>query len=318
MAYLLLILGLALLIVAGEFLVRGAAGLALKAKIPPMIVGLTVVSIGTSAPELFASLNAAFSGAPALAIGNVVGSNIANLGLVLAITAIIFPIPIIKDLPRFDYPVMIIASLAFFYFVSDLLLDWWEGLIFVIALVIYILALVRKTRKAKKAKAAEIAAGEIEDYEEYQGKSYWALLGLILLGCIGLYFGADWFVSGASEIALSLGVSEHIIGVTLVAFGTSVPELVASCIAAFKKETDISIGNLVGSNIFNLLAVMGITSLVKPLAVDPLLLTQDIWWMLGISALLLPLMFIGGKVINRFKGLIFLALYITYIVVVLL
>ncbi|MGB1032052.1 MAG: sodium:calcium antiporter, partial [Flavobacteriales bacterium] len=179
-------------------------------------------------------------------------------------------------------------------------------------------ALVRKTRKAKKAKAAEIAAGEIEDYEEYQGKSYWALLGLILLGCIGLYFGADWFVSGASEIALSLGVSEHIIGVTLVAFGTSVPELVASCIAAFKKETDISIGNLVGSNIFNLLAVMGITSLVKPLAVDPLLLTQDIWWMLGISALLLPLMFIGGKVINRFKGLIFLALYITYIVVVLL
>ena len=317
MAYLLLILGLALLIIAGEFLVRGAAGLALKAKIPPMIVGLTVVSIGTSAPELFASLNAAFAGVPALAIGNVVGSNIANLGLVLAITAIIFPIPIVRDLPRFDYPVMIIASLLFFYFVSDLFLDWWEGLIFVVALVLYILALVRKTRKAKKAEAIKIAAEEVEEYEEYQGKSYWALLGLILSGCVGLYFGADWFVKGASQVAKSWGVTDHVIGVTLVAFGTSVPELVASCIAAFKKETDISIGNLVGSNIFNLLAVMGITALVKPLQVDPELLSQDIWWMLGISALLLPLMFFGGKIIGKMKGLIFLAIYILYILVVL-
>ena len=307
--------GLLLLIGGGELLVRGAAGLALKAKIPPIIVGLTVVSIGTSAPELFASLNAAASGADGIAIGNVVGSNIANLGMVLAITALIFPIPVEKSLLKLDWPVMMVASLLFLLFIQDLQLVWWEGLIFVLVLTLYILRLIFITRRNKKMKVE--LAGDEEDYEEFQSKPYWMLIVLIIVGCVLLYFGAEWFVKGASKIAKGLGVSDTVIGLTVVAFGTSVPELVASAMAALKKEPDIGLGNLVGSNIFNILAVLGITSLVSPLSVEPIVTQTEIWWMLAISFVILPFVIIGQNKIGRVKGLILLATYITYIFLVL-
>ncbi|NQX91338.1 MAG: calcium/sodium antiporter [Flavobacteriales bacterium] len=313
MPFLVLIAGLVLLVVAGEFLVRGATGIALKASIPPVIVGLTVVSIGTSAPELFASLNAAFSGKDGLAIGNVIGSNIANLGLVLSITAIIFPIAINKDLLKLDWPVMMGASLLFLYFISDLQVQQYEGIIFVVLLIAYIAALIVKTRKSKKAQTEAVD----EELVEFQTKGYPVLFLLILGGCVGLYFGAEWFVQGASDIARKFDVSETVIGLTVVAFGTSVPELVASGVAAFKKETDISIGNLIGSNIFNLLAVMGITSSVKPLAVNSNVLKEDIWWMLAFAAVLLPLMILGKTKIGRIKGVLLLIAYVLYIYIAL-
>jgi cation:H+ antiporter len=311
MAYLLLIGGLAALIISAEFLVRGSAGLALKAKIPPLIVGLTVVSLGTSAPELFASVQAALDGNPGLSIGNVVGSNIANLGLVLGITALIYPIPTSFHISRFDWPAMMLASLAFLVLAFDLKFSRWDGIILLTLLVIFILTLIRRARKFKKI-AEDF---EPDEYEEYQGKGYTYLLGFCLMGTIGLYFGADWFVQGAEEIAVDFGVSDRIIGLTVVAFGTSVPELVASAIAAFRHETDISIGNLLGSNIFNILAVLGTTAVIQPMAISPLVLTNDVWWMLGIAFIILPFM-ITIKRIGRPEGLLLLAIYITYVILV--
>ena len=315
-----LIGGLLLLVGGGELLVRGAAGLALKAKIPSIIVGLTVVSIGTSSPELFASLNAAASGADGIAIGNVVGSNMANLGLVLAITALVFPIPVEKNLLKLDWPVMMVASLLFLLFMQDLELVWWEGLIFVLALIFYIFRLIYITRRNNKMQA-ELTSDE-KEFEEFQSKPYWVLIVLVVVGCTLLYFGAEWFIEGASNIAMSLGISDTVIGLTVVAFGTSVPELVTSLMAAFKKETDIGLGNLVGSNIFNILAVLGITSLVSPLdmkpePLEPNFIHNQIWWMFAISFVIMPFVLIGKNKIGRVKGLILLAAYITYIFLVL-
>ncbi|MDG1160430.1 MAG: calcium/sodium antiporter [Flavobacteriales bacterium] len=309
MEYLLLIIGLVFLVVSGELLVRGAAGIALKSDIPPIIVGLTVVSIGTSAPELFASVNAALSGNPGLAIGNVLGSNIANLGLVLAITAMIYPIPVPNTMLRFDWPVMMIASIAFLLAILNLNIAMWEGIIMLLLLTAFIFILIRKARKEKKA----AVLSDVEELNAFQSKPFSLLAGLIIIGCVGLYFGSGWFVDGASQIAKNFGVSNHIVGVTVVAFGTSVPELAASIIAAFRKQTDISIGNLIGSNIFNIFAVLGTTAVITPLEVDAVVLNKDIWWMLGISMLVLPMMLIGKDGINRYKGFIFLLAYLAYI-----
>ncbi len=313
MEYLLLILGLVFLVVSGEFLVRGAAGIALKSDIPPIIVGLTVVSIGTSAPELFASVNAALSGNPGLSVGNVLGSNIANLGLVLAITAMIYPIPVPKTMLRFDWPVMMVASIAFLLAILNLHIAVWEGIVMLVLLVAFILILIRKARKEKKA----AVLNEVEEMSAFQSKPFSLLAAFILIGCVGLYFGSGWFVDGASQIAKNFGVSDHIVGVTVVAFGTSVPELAASIIAAFRKQTDISIGNLVGSNIFNVFAVLGTTAVISPLQVESIVLNKDIWWMIGIALILLPMMLIGKNGINRWKGFILLLAYLAYLYAVL-
>lgn len=309
MEYLLLIIGLVFLVVSGELLVRGAAGIALKSDIPPIIVGLTVVSIGTSAPELFASVNAALSGNPGLAIGNVLGSNIANLGLVLAITAMIYPIPVPSTMLRFDWPVMMIASMVFLLSILNLNIAFWEGLIMLAMLAAFLIILIGKARKEKKAAILD----DVEELSAFQSKPFALLAAFIIIGCVGLYFGSGWFVDGASQIAKNFGVSDHVVGVTVVAFGTSVPELAASIIAAFRQQTDISIGNLVGSNIFNIFAVLGAAALVTPLDVEPVVLQKDIWWMLGISFLLLPMMLIGKDGINRYKGFLFLLGYLAYL-----
>lgn len=315
MDYLMLLGGFALLIGAGELLVRGAAGMALKAKIPPLVVGLTVVSLGTSSPELFASLQAALGGAEEIAVANVIGSNIANLGLVLGITALIFPIAINKDLIRRDWPVLMVASLLFFALGYDGKLSALDGALFillVVAFTTYLIVQSRRRRKADLIRANDPSSEDDEEFEAYATKSSFMLFALIAGGCVGLYFGAEWFVGGAVGIAEQFGVSNHIIGVTVIAFGTSVPELAASAMAAFRKQTDISVGNLVGSNIFNILAVLGITSVTVPLSVQDCVLGFDIWWMLGIVAILLPIMLIGRR-ISRLNGVILLAIYVAYI-----
>ena len=299
-----LVLGLVILIFSGDYLVKGAVGIAEKFKISPLVIGMTVVSFGTSAPELFVSVKAAMDGSPDLAIGNVIGSNIANIALVLSITVLIFPIIVDRNSKIIDWPMMMFSSILFFVFSMDNRISSFEGIIMVAILLIFTVLLIRNSRKLNIQ-----SDNNIDETPTNMALTLLFLFG----GLVGLKFGADWFVEGAKGIATSFGLSEAVIGVTIIAFGTSVPELVASGVAAFRQQTDISLGNLVGSNIFNILIVIGITSIIKPISVADSIMSFDIYWMLGISLALYPMMFIGKKM-GRVHGLILLAAYITYIV----
>ncbi len=311
MNYLLLILGLVTLIIGGEFLVRGAVGIAKKAHITPLVIGMTVISFGTSAPELVVSIKAALSGNPEIAIGNVIGSNIANIGLVLGITVLIFPIIVDRNSKILDWPMMMLASLLFFLFAYDNLIRHWEGMVLFGILVAFTAYLITNSRKKTKR---ELAAQE--ELLEETAKSVHPLLsiGYVLLGLIGLFFGAEWLLNSAIAIATDLGMSKSLIGVTIVAFATSVPELVTSAVAAFKQETDISIGNLIGSNLFNIMAVIGITAIIKPISVEQSVIDYDFIWMLAIALALLPMMLIGKR-LGRFKGFLLLSSYVAYITI---
>lgn len=304
---LILILGLAVLVIGGELLVRGAVGIATWLKISPLVIGLTVVSFGTSAPELLVSVNAALADNPGIAMGNVLGSNIANLALVLGVTVLIFPIVVERQTKILDWPFMMLMSLIFFGFSADLILEWWEGLIMFLALVGFTVYLIVNSRKKTKAHADD-------DDEELDGEGTTVPMSILYLalGLVGLYFGSEWLLEGAVAIAESLGMEQHIIGLTIVAFGTSAPELVASCVAAYRQQTDISIGNLIGSNIFNICAVLGVTSMVKPVGIDQAIMDSDMFWMLGISLAILPMM-IFGKKIGRLKGVMLVSTYVLYI-----
>jgi len=304
MNYFYLLLGLAVLVYSGDLLVKGAVGIALKLNITPLIVGLTVVSFGTSAPELFASIKAANFGNPEIAIGNVVGSNIANLALVLGITAMIFPVAVARKILKKDWMVMVYATVLFFILSLDGELDASDGVIFIVSLVGYLGYLYYVNKKS-------VDEEEIEGAEE-KAKTFFLLSILLLAGFIGLYFGAEWFLKGAISIAEDNNIDDYIIGVTVVAFGTSVPELATSAIAAYRKHSDISIGNLIGSNIFNIFAVLGITSTIKPLPVPDEVLTNNIYWMLGIALILFPMIYFN-KSINRWNGFLLFGLYVSYI-----
>ncbi|MDG0973689.1 MAG: calcium/sodium antiporter [Crocinitomicaceae bacterium] len=304
----LVIIGLAALVIGGDFLVKGAVGIAVKVRLSKLVIGMTVVSFGTSAPELIVSLQAAFDNVPELAVGNVIGSNIANLALVLGITVLIFPMPVGINTKKYDWPMMMLASILFYLFALNFRVDRWEGILMFIILIGFMTFLIVNSRKNSVRLDEETAENDIPT----GGINIWKYLGLLLLGLICLYFGSQWLVVGASDLALGLGVSKHVIGITIVAFGTSVPELVTSVVAAYRKETDISVGNLVGSNVFNILAVIGLTSAVKPIPIESFVVSWDLIWMLGISFILLPMMFIGPR-IGRVSGLILLGSYITYI-----
>ena len=299
-----LVLGLIILIFSGDYLVKGAVGIAEKFKISPLVIGMTVVSFGTSAPELFVSVKAALMGSPDLAIGNVIGSNIANIALVLSITVLIFPIIVERNSKFIDWPMMMFASILFFVFSLDNLITMIEGLILIAILTVFIIFLIRNSRKSN-----------LHLDEDIDGTPSNFPLTLLYLfgGLVGLKFGADWLLDGAIGLAKSFGMTEKVIGVTIVAFGTSVPELVASGFAAYKKQTDISIGNLIGSNIFNIMIVIGITAVITPIQVAESAMSFDIYWMLGISLALYPMMFIGKKM-GRIHGVILLTAYVTYIV----
>lgn len=316
MMYFWLIMGLAVLVAGGEFLVRGAVGIAKKAHISTLVIGMTVISFGTSAPELFVSIGSALDGNPAIAIGNVVGSNIANIALVLGITVLIFPVVVDRNSKIVDWPMMMGATLLFFLFSLDLIIELWEGAVLFGILVVFTYLLVRNSRRSTKKAKAEAEAEEDDDIAKVKDKIGLSIL-FTLIGLVGLYFGAEWLIKGAVEIASSFGMEERVIAVTVVAFGTSVPELVTSAVAAFKGETDISVGNLIGSNIFNIMAVIGVTAIVKPIDVDAVILNNDMWWMIAISVALLPLMLIGKK-IGRLKGALLFSTYVIYITLILM
>lgn len=304
MDYLYLIIGLVILVFSGDFLVKGGVQIANYLKIPKLIVGLTVVSIGTSAPELFVSLDAALDGSPDLSIGNVIGSNIANIGLILGITTLILPMPITKESSKINFPIMFGASLLLWLLCLDLQLTILDGILLFILLVSYMAFLIYRT-KSKKGISEEIEQPSIP---------IWQAFLYIIIASFGLYFGAELLVKSAQNIALSFGVSERIIGLTVLAFGTSVPELATSVIAAVKKQMDISVGNIIGSNIFNILGVLGVTSIVEPINVNRGILDFDIFFMIGISVLLfLTMLPLSNGKIKRFEGALLLLFYVIYI-----
>ncbi len=308
------LMGLLLLVVGGEFLVRSSVGLSFKLNISKMVIGLTVVSFATSAPELLVSLQAAYDGFSDIALGNVIGSNIANIGLVLGLTAIISSLTIDRDFYRFNWPVMMIFSVSLYFLLkNDGRLTQIEGAALVIALIIYLVILIRRARNNR-----EVATEEVDD--ELAKTTYFKIIIWMLIGAVALYFGSEWLVKGAKELALQVGVSDAVISLTVIAIGTSVPELAASIIAALKKEKAISIGNLVGSNIFNIASVLGFTAIIKPINVEAAsILSNDIFWMIGFAAVLVPLAFIPKRLeISRYKGLLLFVAYFVFVAFVLL
>ena len=298
-----------LLVVGGEFLVRSSVGLSFKLKLSKMVIGLTVVSFATSAPELLVSLQAAYDGLSDIALGNVIGSNIANIGLVLGLTAIITPLAIDKDFYSFNWPVMMLFSVLLYFLLSnDEKLTQAEGLGLVLSLIIYLVVLLRRARKSPQVDEDGVDDGLAQT-------SYFKICVWLLIGAVALYFGSEWLVRGAKELAAAVGVSDAVISLTVIAIGTSVPELAASVIAALKKEKALSIGNLIGSNIFNIASVLGLTAIIKPISPDATsILSNDIFWMIGFAAVLLPLAFIPKRlVISRYKGLLIFAGYCIFI-----
>lgn len=303
--YLYLLFGLLLLFVSGKYLVESSVAIARRLKIPTMIIGLTVVAFGTSAPELLVSAQAAFRGFPEIAMGNVVGSNISNILLVLAITAVIFPIPVPSKSVRVDWPVMMFVSLLLFGFTLNGWLNRLEGFILISLLVVYISMMVILVRKTKGTGTEKSVDGSMR---------VWLAIIVFLVSCAGLTKGADLLVKNAAIIAEDLGISRRVISITMIAVGTSIPELVTSVIAAMKKQTDISVGNIIGSNIMNILSVLGFTSIVRPVRVDDTIARFDIPWMLAVSVVLLLFMLPAARSrITRWEGVLMIVLYLLYI-----
>ena len=302
-----LILGLILLLVSGKYLVESSVIIARHFKIPTIIIGLTIVSFGTSAPELLVSLQAALQGHPDMAIGNVVGSNISNILLVLAITAFIFPIRIQKQFIQRDWPILFFISILLVVFLLDLKLASYEGIILLLLLAAYIIYSIKQARspKHKEEFTQEVPAKRMK---------WWLAIFIFLIACLGLSFGAGLLVDSASVIAGRIGVSERVISISMVAVGTSLPELSTSMIAAFKKESNISVGNIIGSNIMNIVSVLGITSLISPMETVRQTLVMDLPWMIGATLLLFLFMLpVGRARISRFEGSIMLLAYAAYI-----
>ncbi|WP_417875450.1 calcium/sodium antiporter [Winogradskyella sediminis] len=311
MSVFLVILGLALLVVGGDFLVRAAVGLSFKLKISKLVIGMTVVSFATSAPELLVSLQAALDGVSDISLGNVIGSNIANIGLVLGITAIITPLAVDKDFYKFNWPMMMLVSFMLYYFLwNDNVLTAMEGMILFVALTVFLYLLIKSSRKSTKANLEEVddALAVVSNFKV----GMW-----LLIGSAGLYFGSKWLVEGAEQLAETVGISDYAISVTVIAIGTSVPELAASVVAALKKEKALSLGNLIGSNIFNIASVLGLTAIIKPITVNPAtpeILSTNIIWMIGFAAILIPLILIPKRFeIGRLKGMLLFGAYMVFI-----
>ncbi|MDA9569389.1 calcium/sodium antiporter [Flavobacteriaceae bacterium] len=307
MEYLAIVLGLILLIKGGDWVLEGAVLFSLRLNIPKIIVGMTVVSFATSAPELIVSINAALNGYPDLAVGNIVGSNIANLALVLGIVVFITPIKIDKVFYKYDWPAMILVTLLFYFSLkSDYSLSLFESVLFIIVLIAYLIFLIfyQKSR--------------VNDQEELnvdKSMKYLKILSLIIFGGFFLWLGSEVLIKGSISLATKLGISERIIGVTIVAFGTSIPELSTSIVAIINKEQNISLGNLIGSNIFDMLGVIGITGILSPIVISDIgLIDSDLIWMLSLAFLILPLVFFPNKMkFGRIEGVILLLFYAFFI-----
>jgi cation:H+ antiporter len=318
MTLLLFILGLGGLIVGAELLVRGAGRLAAAVGLSPLVIGLTVVAYGTSAPELAVSLKAALSGQADLSMGNVVGSNTFNVLFILGLSAMITPLVVSQQLVRLDVPVMIGVSLLLLLFACNGTLSRWEGAILSVGAVLYTVFCVRQSRQEAQAIQVEYAEGI--NVGQPGAKPMWIMqVALIVVGLVLLVLGAHWLVVAAINIAKALGLSELVIGLTIVAVGTSLPEVATSIVAALRGQRDIAVGNVVGSNIFNILAVLGVTSLVAPhgLQVSRAVLHFDMPVLIAVAVACLPIFF-TGNVIARWEGALFFGYYLAYLLYMLL
>ena len=295
-------LGLVILIFAGDALVKGAVNLALRLGIPALVVSLTVVAFGTSAPELLVSVQAILEGAPGLALGNVVGSNTANVLLVLGVPALLATVHSSACETRRDYLYMLGATALFIGLCLTGTLLWWHGLILLAALA----AVLGATFLGSREEPVEVEGAE-------PGLPGWKLAAYLVLGLIGLPLGARLLVDGATDIALAFGVSETVIGLTLVAIGTSLPELATTVMAALRRHADVALGNVIGSNLFNLLGIMGVAVLVGPVPVEESFLAKDLWVMLAATLMLVPFVFLTRD-ITRVWGVVLTTLYVGYIV----
>lgn len=307
MPYLLLLLGLIILLYGGKILVDGASAIAVKLGMSAGLIGMTVVAFGTSAPELLVSVNAALKGNSDISIGNVIGSNIANIGLVLGITGLFYPILIRKSHLKFDYLVTLLVTLLFFGLSYNSIITTVEGIILLSLFIIFNIYLFKSSSVDTEVNPE--VEEEIEQVKEY---NWYVALGLLFGGIIGLYFGSELLVNNAVKISREFGVSERIIGVTIIAIGTSLPELITSIIAALSKRTDLALGNILGSNIMNILSIIGITAIIKPINVSQEFISSDFLWMIGITILLFFVMQTKKRV-SKVEGGVLLFSYLAYL-----
>lgn len=305
-------LGLLILLLAGDALVKGAVNVSLRLGVPALIVSLTIVAFGTSAPELLIAIQAIVDDAPGIALGNVVGSNTANVLLVLGVPALLATLHTSECNTRKTYNMMIMATLLFIALAFRGVFDWKSGLILLAALAYVLIDAFRDAFAHKNA---------CKDDEEVEGADpdmpWWKIGMFVVLGMIGLPVGADLLVDNATVIAKTYGVSDTVIGLTVVAIGTSLPELATTMMAAMRRQADVALGNVIGSNMFNLLAVIGIASMVGPIAVDPAFLRFDLWVMLAASVMLIPFVYLRRD-ITRAWGIGLTTLYVVYLLVVLI
>ena len=311
MNLLLIFLGFFLLVIGGEFIVRSSVALSLKLNISKFVIGMTVVSFATSLPELIVSVNAALNNSPSIAINNVVGSNIANIGIVLGLISILSNVQVDKKFLNRDWPVMFIFSALLFLFTfNDFILTQLEGLIFFILILAYIYYFLKKPRyKTINNTNINLQISSVTNFK---------ICLWIILSILSLYFGAEFLVGGAVDFAKQINISEAVISVTIIAIGTSIPELAASLVAIAKNEEGLSVGNLIGSNIFNIGSVLGITAIIKPILITDEILYRDIVWMLIFAILIFILAIIPEKnKISKYKGTTLFLAYIYFVYVAL-
>lgn len=317
MPWVLSIVGLVILLLAGDGLVKGAVNLSLRLGVPALIVSLTIVAFGTSAPELLISIKAVLDNAPGIALGNVVGSNTANILLVLGVPALMATMHTSECSTRKTFNMMIAASVIFILLAFRGVFDMWAGGILLACLAYVLFDAFRDTQKHRK----ECKGIEPDDLEEPEGADPdmpgWRIAVFLIVGLIGLPLGASLLVDNASIIARAYGISDTVIGLTLVAIGTSLPELATTVMAALRRQADVALGNVIGSNIFNLLGIIGVASLVGPIEVDPQFMRFDFWVMLGASLLLIPFVYLRQD-ITRVWGIVLCGLYALYLLVILI
>lgn len=299
-----ILVGFVLLIGGAEYLVKGAVAIANKLKIPAIIVGLTIVAFGTSTPEFVVSIKAAFNGAAGIAIGNIVGSNIANILFILGVTSVIYPVVCNRKEFLRDYKFLLLVNVLFVCFAITGKFVCWQGLVLLALLFAFIYF---NYRNSKDNDASEDAVSVLAS------KSWWVVVLITIAGLIAIMYGADLLVKGAIDIARILGVSEEIIGLTIVAVGTSLPELATTVVAALRKQNGVALGNIVGSNIWNIVFIMGLTSTIIDVEVPRQFLLYDIWVMVLATMLLFPIMLSQNK-ISRIEGGVFLLIYMAYLV----
>lgn len=310
MAYFLVLSGFALLIAGGEIMVRGAVAIAQRLNVPPVVVGLTIVAIGTSAPELTVSIDAVLRGAPDIVTGNVVGSNLSNILLVLGIAALIKPVYAAPQLIRRDGMMMVISAALLVGFAQIGRIEWFAGIL-MLGLYVGYIGYCYWAEQVRGDPSQELTIAEVEERSGAPQKLL-VSIGMFLCGLIGVIFGADLLVDGAVTLARDFGLPETVIALSVVAIGTSLPELAVSVIAACKGRSDVAVGNIVGSNISNVLFILGATSLVSPIDFAEQIINFDSWFMLAVTVMLIPVLVTGTR-ISRKEAFFFLSLYVLYI-----